>query len=646
MKKILIAGIFLSLSVPSFAARQAVTSGTGATHQWSVQKDRINANFVETYGHKVASGTVLGSNLTLTLADASTITVDVATLVNTDTQTITNLSLNSTTNVLTIALSGGNTATVDLSGLISAGGLADAPSDDAVYGRQNGAWVVVSGSGAVDSVNSQTGAVVLDADDISDTTTTKKFTSAGDIAKMANVPADTNAALDTKANTADMGTLGTGVDTAIETAVNTTGGIVTVGNSSATSAPLPAYTAGAGTVAQGDTLLQAIQKLDGNIAAVEVGGFAFDTYPTYEDSPHAGTGIALNGTTLAVYSSAASKWLTVGLTDSLDPAPVVPTLSSRVIGTDGETLTLTGSASLSVGAGGNGGFDVDCSTAGSNISATYASGAPGSALVYTLGEVVLDDDTCDLDYTQPGDGIEATTGGADLASISSAAVTNNSTQTASACSCTGTTLFCWDAESTTITSGTPAGCSVGDTSATAVSAVEDILTVNQTYVHSGSHSVHPTSTSDYYELSVSTEDIVKSDAGRIEAWVYNPSGAAINAYAFVRGDGTNSITIQYNNNTARAIYRGNNIAQELVGPTNSIVDDDWTFIVVSWSTTAVSGHYLRIGTSTDGSTPTNWTYHDTAITDMTVNPTSIRIGEVTGNAFDHYIDSVKILSEW
>lgn len=105
-----------------------------------------------------------------------------------------------------------------------------------------------------------------------------------------------------------------------------------------------------------------------------------------------------------------------------------PTLSSRVISSNGTTLTLTGSESLSVGAGGNGGFDVDCATAGQNITATYSSGAPGTSLIYTLGTTVNSGDTCDLDYSQPGNGIEATTGGTDLASITSASITNNSTQ--------------------------------------------------------------------------------------------------------------------------------------------------------------------------------------------------------------------------
>lgn len=45
------------------------------------------------------------------------------------------------------------------------------------------------GGGAVDSVNGQTGVVVLDADDIDDTSTTHKFTTASDITKLAGIQA-------------------------------------------------------------------------------------------------------------------------------------------------------------------------------------------------------------------------------------------------------------------------------------------------------------------------------------------------------------------------------------------------------------------------------------------------------------------------
>ena len=53
----------------------------------------------------------------------------------------------------------------------------------------SGANIVVSatGSGAVDSVNGETGVVVLDADDISDTSTANKFVSAADKTKLSNL---------------------------------------------------------------------------------------------------------------------------------------------------------------------------------------------------------------------------------------------------------------------------------------------------------------------------------------------------------------------------------------------------------------------------------------------------------------------------
>lgn len=48
-------------------------------------------------------------------------------------------------------------------------------------------YAPIGGGGAVDSVNGQTGVVVLDADDIDDTATTNKFVTAGDITKLSNL---------------------------------------------------------------------------------------------------------------------------------------------------------------------------------------------------------------------------------------------------------------------------------------------------------------------------------------------------------------------------------------------------------------------------------------------------------------------------
>lgn len=58
-----------------------------------------------------------------------------------------------------------------------------------IYNGTSWEEVGAGGSGAVDSVNGQTGVVVLDADDISDSTTTNKFTNASDISKLAGIEA-------------------------------------------------------------------------------------------------------------------------------------------------------------------------------------------------------------------------------------------------------------------------------------------------------------------------------------------------------------------------------------------------------------------------------------------------------------------------
>ena len=67
---------------------------------------------------------------------------------------------------------------------------------------------------AVDSVNSQTGTVVLDADDIDDTSTTNKFTTASDISKLAGIEASADVTDETNVVAALDGATLTGVTVA------------------------------------------------------------------------------------------------------------------------------------------------------------------------------------------------------------------------------------------------------------------------------------------------------------------------------------------------------------------------------------------------------------------------------------------------
>jgi hypothetical protein len=102
-----------------------------------------------------------------------------------------------------------------------------------------------------------------------------------------------------------------------------------------------------------------------------------------------------------------------------------PTMSSATIGTSGASITLAFNESVSVGAGGNGGFTVSLS--GGVATLTYSSGSGSSSLVYTISRTVNQGETGTISYTQPGNGIEDTSGN-DLATFSNSAVTNNSSQ--------------------------------------------------------------------------------------------------------------------------------------------------------------------------------------------------------------------------
>jgi len=72
------------------------------------------------------------------------------------------------------------------------------------YLRGDNTWGTPAGSGAVDSVNGQTGVVVLDADDIDDNATTNKFTTSSDISKLAGIETGAEANNISDANATDL----------------------------------------------------------------------------------------------------------------------------------------------------------------------------------------------------------------------------------------------------------------------------------------------------------------------------------------------------------------------------------------------------------------------------------------------------------
>jgi hypothetical protein len=123
---------------------------------------------------------------------------------------------------------------------------------------------------------------------------------------------------------------------------------------------------------------------------------------------------------------AASSAMVVGASGYVAAAGGAPTLVSATLDGWGTTMTLVFSESVTVGAGGNAGWTIDMNdTTGETL--TYASGSGSDTLVYTVNRNIHAAATGTVAYTQPGNGIEATTGGADVATIGTASVTNGST---------------------------------------------------------------------------------------------------------------------------------------------------------------------------------------------------------------------------
>ena len=94
---------------------------------------------------------------------------------------------------------------------------------------------------------------------------------------------------------------------------------------------------------------------------------------------------------------------------------------------------------MNIGVGDSGGFDIDVSGSTQNIACTYSSGSGSTTLIYTAGQTLWSGATLNLDYAQPGDGVEATDDGFDVLTFADASITNNSTATTTTTTTTSTT---------------------------------------------------------------------------------------------------------------------------------------------------------------------------------------------------------------
>ena len=165
-----------------------------------------------------------------------------------------------------------------------------------------------------------------------------------------------------------------------------------------------------------------ITIVSGVISAAGGGSITEATGTVYKDSPGSPGDMLWNDTTVYLHNS--TGWMTLAtLADNLGNTPGLPTVTSVTVGALGASADILFSEAITAGAGGSGGWAMLCD--GQPITMTYSSGDTTSTLVYGLSPTPYAGDTCTVDYTQPGDGLENATGG-DLLSFESGVVINNS----------------------------------------------------------------------------------------------------------------------------------------------------------------------------------------------------------------------------
>jgi hypothetical protein len=152
---------------------------------------------------------------------------------------------------------------------------------------------------------------------------------------------------------------GTGASNALSNAINGSGGFVTYGNAAGAAAVLTGYTSGAGTVAATDTILAAIQKLNGNFAAApwtsaNTSGTAGGLSSTLAASS-GGTGVANNAASTITISGNYGTTLTVSNTTSV----TMPTSGTLATLSNAETLTDKAYPSVTSTSTGTGNINID-----------------------------------------------------------------------------------------------------------------------------------------------------------------------------------------------------------------------------------------------------------------------------------------------
>lgn len=325
--------------------------------------------------------------------------------------------------------------------------------------------------------------------------------------------------------------------------------------------------------------------------------------------------------------------LGLGATRGAMSDATAPTLMTAAVNAAGTQLTMVFTEPVTFGAGGNGGFVLNSSFEGAIVPA-YASGVGTNTLVFTLGTVVSSSGICTLAYTQPGNGVEDLAGN-DLANIAAQAVTNNSAVAT-------TNPFEWHGENTTVTSGTPAGHSTGDTTATANGAVS----LDATTFYDGTKSIKVAGANQNYEFAWNN-DLLSPTQGTIEFRLRFTTLGGGQTIFELRVDANNRIYIDVDSGGYMSLVRvmGGTITRARLN-VGTVTTGKWYYVKARWDSVAHNGLYQSItcdetigeSNSANNGSDAPGTWAGTTGT--------LKFGDVNGVASVYYLDSIKTYTTW
>ena len=281
-----------------------------------------------------AEETKLGHISVTQAVDLDTMESDIATNNAKVSNVTTDLSTTTAASSVTVNSSDGTDATISAATTTVAGVMSGADKTK-LDGISAGAEV-----NAVDSVNTQTGAVVLDADDIDDTSTTNKFTSASDISKLSGIEASADVTDSTNVTSSLVGatTIAAGDKTTIQTNL----GVDPSGTDNSTDVTLAGAYNYLTLAGQQITLGQVDYTTDvSNTPTIPASGVDFD--PVGTDNS---TDVTLSGA--YNYLTLLGQQITLGQVDyttDISNTPTIPTsgVDFDPVGTDNSTdVTLAG----------------------------------------------------------------------------------------------------------------------------------------------------------------------------------------------------------------------------------------------------------------------------------------------------------------